>query len=93
MILAMLRLEHPLSWRNGMFPSAPDQCRSIHVGDFAHVVAHIAFARAPKCFDRKDLVLFHFRLVIALDNGHAFTAMNTMLDNVMAIEIANAFDR
>lgn len=88
----MLHLGHPLSWRNGMFPSASSQYRSICAEDVSHVVAHIALPRAPKSFDCKDLIFFHFRLVIALDNRYAFATMNTMLDNIMAIEIADTFD-
>lgn len=59
----------------------------------SYVVTHVALSRAPEGFNRKDLIFFHLCLVVTLHDRYTFAAMDTMLDDIVAIEVANTFNR
>ena len=85
-------LERPLFLRNAIFPSTQNQYSLSSSKNDAYIIAHVAFSSAAKCLNRKYFVLLHLRLVIASDNGNALAAVDAMLVNVVAVQVANTFD-
>lgn len=58
-----------------------------------YIFPNIALAGTAECLDGKDLALLHFRLVVALDNGHAFAAVNDVLVNVVTVQVSDTLHR
>lgn len=58
---------------------------------FTYIIADVAFACAAEGFNGKSLAFFHFGLIAALDDGHGLAAVDGVVSNGMAVQVADAF--
>mmetsp|Transcript_2787 Transcript_2787/g.4578 ORF Transcript_2787/g.4578 Transcript_2787/m.4578 type:complete len:270 (-) Transcript_2787:488-1297(-) len=57
------------------------------------IIHHDAFSRTAECLDGEQLTLFHFRLIVCLDDGHCLAAMNDIGTDAVSIQIADTLHR
>lgn len=59
----------------------------------AYIIVEESFASASKSLNGKYFSLFHLLLVVVLDEGNLFTAVDMVTENIVASEIPDSFDR
>lgn len=59
---------------------------------WTYVFTHVTLAGTAESLNGKDLAFLHLSLVAALNNGHALSAVDNVLVNVVTVEVANTLD-
>lgn len=57
----------------------------------SHIVSNVTISCTAECLDSKRFTLLHLRLILAFDNRHAFAPMYRILDDIVPVEISDAF--
>ncbi len=58
----------------------------------AHIIDHVAAPGCAKRLNGKDLALFHLSLILVLDEGDGFSAVDAIVVNIVSAEVPYCLD-